>query len=567
MIRQQISQDRRASARDRFIRTQSIKGGIGVALALGYLLLVGGPDIAEAGAFGLLIAPIALALLARTRLAVECLEAASLVLFAGLPTLLSILTGGLASPFLIWLVLVPFEGALAGGRKMVIFAGVAALLGLLCVVGLEASDLLPMSRLEETDARWFALSLLVAVGQASLMAIAAQERNLAADAAAEAGEVRYRFLAENALDLITLHSPDGQIRFASPASVTLLGYAPRELSGRSLADVAHAEDQALIASAFKRANAGEVASAELRLKTRVGRYVWSEFRCRLAGRAGTSCDIVAVTRDITERKAHERELIAARDLAEDASRAKSRFLANMSHELRTPLNAILGFSEVMTHQIFGPVGAPRYLEYSRLIHESGAHLLALINAVLDMSKIEAGRYVLKPEVLDLEETLGLAADFVRIQAENAGVALKCSVPPEVRGVRADKRALLQILINLLSNGVKFTPNGGTVTARAEKTGKGLEISVSDTGIGIAAADLGRLGKPFEQIESEYTKVKEGTGLGLALVRGLVHLHGGTMTIESALGEGTTVRLVFPDGIATLDDGAEVRNRKSEVRMG
>jgi cell cycle sensor histidine kinase DivJ len=561
LIRQQITQDRIVSARARFIRTQSIKGGIGIALALAYVLLVGGPDIAEAAAFGLLIAPVALALLARTRTRIECLEAASLVLFTGLPTLLSIYTGGLASPFLIWLVLVPFEGALAGGRKMVLFAAVAGVLGLVCVLSIEAWGMLPLSRLDDADARWFALSLLVAVGQASLMAIAAQERNLAADAAVEAGEVRYRFLAENALDLITLHSPDGNIRFASPASVTLLGYPPRELSGVVLSDLAHVEDRPLIASALARANAGEVATAELRLKTRAGRYVWSEFRCRLAGRAGgTSCDIVAVTRDITERKAHERELIAARDLAEDASRAKSRFLANMSHELRTPLNAILGFSEVMTHEIFGPVGGPRYLEYARLIHESGAHLLSLINAVLDMSKIEAGRYTLKPEMFDLEETLGLAAEFVRLQAEHGGVTLRLSVAPEARRVRADKRALLQVLINLLSNGVKFTPKGGVVSAAALRTPRGLEIAIGDTGIGIAAADLNRLGRPFEQIESEYTKVKEGTGLGLALVRGLVHLHGGTMTFESTVGEGTTVRILLPQD-------SEIRNQKSEVRIG
>jgi cell cycle sensor histidine kinase DivJ len=222
----------------------------------------------------------------------------------------------------------------------------------------------------------------------------------------------------------------------------------------------------------------------------------------------------------------------------------------MSHELRTPLNAILGFSEVMTHQIFGPVGAPRYLEYARLIHESGAHLLSLINAVLDMSKIEAGRYTLKLEIFELEDSLALAADFVRLQAEQGGVTLRHSISPEVRHVRADKRALLQMLINLLSNGVKFTPRGGTVSAAACRTPSGLEISVSDSGIGIAAADLHRLGRPFEQIESEYTKAKEGTGLGLALVRGLVNLHGGTMTIESAMGEGTTVRILLPHGIVT-----------------
>ena len=280
---------------------------------------------------------------------------------------------------------------------------------------------------------------------------------------------------------------------------------------------------------------------------RSGDYVWSEFRCRSARVAGKAeGDIVAVTRDITERKANERDLIAARDEAETASRAKSRFLANMSHELRTPLNAIIGFSEVMSHQMFGPLGAPRYLEYSRLINESGTHLLKLINSILDMSKIEAGRFKLSPEHFDLEESIVQALHFVSLQAERSGVTLSHGVSPEARTICADKRAVMQILINLLANGVKFTPPGGTVTASAEMTESGLALAVSDTGIGIGAEDLERLGRPFEQVDSEYTRAKEGTGLGLALVRALAHLHGGTMTIDSTLGEGTSVRILIPN---------------------
>ena len=176
-------------------------------------------------------------------------------------------------------------------------------------------------------------------------------------------------------------------------------------------------------------------------------------------------DIVAVTRDIAERKAYERDLIQARDLAEDASRAKSRFLANMSHELRTPLNAILGFSEVMTHQMFGPLGA-RYVDYAQLIHESGGHLFGLINSILDMSKIEAGRLKLQRERFDLGEVAVQALRFVRFLAERNGVRLEEAIDPSARHVLADKRAVTQILINLLSNGVKFTPRGGTVRIAA-----------------------------------------------------------------------------------------------------
>ncbi len=236
----------------------------------------------------------------------------------------------------------------------------------------------------------------------------------------------------------------------------------------------------------------------------------------------------------------------ARDAALDASRAKSRFLANMSHELRTPLNAIIGFSEVMTQEMFGPVG-PRYLEYSRLIHESGAHLLELINSVLDMSKIEAGKFELMEELFDLEETAQSAVRFVRIPAERAGVAIKLGVQPGARLVYADHRAVKQILVNLLSNGVKFTPRGGEVrvTAQAPGAGLGIEITVSDTGIGISRMDLERLGTPFEQVENAATRAREGTGLGLALVKSLALMHGGKATLDSILGEGTTVTVRLP----------------------
>ena len=537
--------DRSAIARRHFIRTQSIKGGLGIVLSLGYLAVIGGPDWAELLAFAGFVAPVALALAARTRVPLARLEAASLVLFSGLIALLSVLTSGLSSPFTFWLVLVPFEGALAGRGRAVAFSGATAAAALGAVIAVQLSGLLPFSRLPGPLELWLCVSLLVAIIQASLMAIAAQERHRAADQAAEAGEARYRFLAENAHDLITRHTADGRIHYASPASARLLGYRPEQLIGRTLADLAHPEDAEIALAAFASAGEGKAASAELRLATKQGGYAWGEFRCRPASETGDAMGgIVAVTRDIAERKAYERDLIQARDLAEDASRAKSRFLANMSHELRTPLNAILGFSEVMTHQMFGPLGA-RYVDYSQLIHESGGHLLGLINSILDMSKIEAGRLKLQPERFDVSEVTVQALRFVSFLAERNGVTLEEAIDPSARHIVADKRAITQILINLLSNGVKFTPRSGTVRITAALVGRDIELSVSDTGVGIDQTDLKRLGQPFEQVDSEYTRAKEGTGLGLALVRALTHLHGGTMAIESILGEGTTVRVRFP----------------------
>jgi two-component system cell cycle sensor histidine kinase PleC len=234
--------------------------------------------------------------------------------------------------------------------------------------------------------------------------------------------------------------------------------------------------------------------------------------------------------------------------AEAANRAKSEFLANMSHELRTPLNAINGFSEMMVGEMFGPLGDPRYQSYAQDILNSGQHLLALINDVLDMSKIEAGKLNLRFEPVRLDD---LAEDTVRLiknRAETAGLTVSIEVPsvPEVEG---DYRALKQVLLNLLSNAVKFTPRGGRITLMAEgrrdAMGERVKVSVRDTGIGIAAQDLVRLARPFEQIESQQSKTQQGTGLGLALSKSLVEMHGGVLEMESQPGVGTTVSFLLP----------------------
>jgi cell cycle sensor histidine kinase DivJ len=366
----------------------------------------------------------------------------------------------------------------------------------------------------------------------------------------------YRFLADNAMDLITRHGADGRIRFASPAAQSLLGRSPESMAGLAPVSLVHADDLKTIQAVFIEASYfGRAASAEVRMKRQDGSFVWVEIRCRPARpMKGEAADIVAVTRDITERKAHEYALVEARDLAEEANRAKSRFLANMSHELRTPLNAIIGFSEVMTHEMFGPVGSAKYLEYTRLIHESGAHLLELINGILDMSKIEAGKFELAEEIFALNDVVQSAIKFVKLQADRAGVILAGNVARNVESVFADKRAVKQILINLLTNGVKFTPRGGEVRIDAALDANGVTIAVSDTGVGIAPADLERLGKPFEQVEGEHVRAKEGTGLGLALVKALAAMHGGEATIESAVGVGTIVRVRLPH--AAVDDRGE-----------
>jgi len=237
------------------------------------------------------------------------------------------------------------------------------------------------------------------------------------------------------------------------------------------------------------------------------------------------------------------EARAAQAAAEADAKAKMRFLANMSHELRTPLNAIMGFSDIMRTRLFGEL-PPRYGDYPELIHESGRHLLDLINDVLDMSKIEADRYELALEEFDAREAISAALRILQIQAHESRIQLRGVLPASELDVNADRRAIKQIVLNLVANALKFTPAPGSVTVTLQAAEELMELVVADTGVGIAPEDLARLGRPFEQAGDAASRTG-GTGLGLSLVKAFAKLHGGDMTIESRLGEGTAVTVRLP----------------------
>ena len=297
-----------------------------------------------------------------------------------------------------------------------------------------------------------------------------------------------------------------------------------------------------------------------------GRWIQvSESRTQEGGHVVTGVDITAVKlQEEMSRKNEEqlqtmvekleqsrqqqtvlaRKYEMAKIRAEAANHAKSEFLANMSHELRTPLNAINGFSEIMASEMFGPLGHARYKEYSGDILSSGQHLLSLINDILDMSKIEAGKMQLRFEPVSIDEVVDDTLRLVRQRADKAGLKLRTHLPT-LPDVQADFRALKQVLLNLLTNAVKFTPQGGTITISAAVTDDNIHLSITDTGIGIPEKALSRLAKPFEQVENQFSKSKEGTGLGLALTKSLIEMHNGRMDIDSEVGKGTSVHVTLP----------------------
>ncbi len=247
-----------------------------------------------------------------------------------------------------------------------------------------------------------------------------------------------------------------------------------------------------------------------------------------------------------ELAAQAGELAEARDAAERANRAKSSFLANMSHELRTPLNAILGFSEIIALESFGPIGLSRYKEYAGDIHSSGAHLLSLINDLLDVAKIEAGKMELAPRLLDARQTVEGALKLIGAKAREKKQELVITVLPDVPPLYADERALKQILINLVSNAVKFTPEGGRITVTAGRaSGGGFQIVCEDNGPGIPREKLGTIFAPFSRVDNRYDRLAGGTGLGLTLVRQLAELHGGRAWLESEYGKGCRACVMLP----------------------
>lgn len=462
--------------------------------------------------------------------------------------------GGLASPVSMMIAVLPLEACFRERTQRSLLMGGAAALAVLPLQALIGSTLFAQAG---PAAGWhwvlpiaYGMTLLPRIGTLIGQASPAQpdQRPVALEDMIEAVVVRM--------------NPNGEVADVSAQARSMLRIAPELMLGSGLFERIHISDRVAYLCALADLREG-AARRKVELRLRLPRTQddqpndnYRPFCIELMSGGLPGQALVALIRENDEAVQLREALAASAEATEALELAKGRFLAAVSHELRTPLNAIIGFSDMLLLEMFGSFGDPRQKEYVALVRDSGRHLLEVVNSILDVSKIESGAYATNPEPFQFVEAVRMCEQMMSLQAENKAISLTTQIAPEAGEIQADKRAVQQMLINLVSNAIKFTPKGGSVSLGAKRIGSRLHFWVSDTGIGIAEDDLCRLGKPFTQVQNDYTRQFEGTGLGLALVKGLVSLHEGTMSIESALGEGTTVTISLPVAGPTSQKGCE-----------
>ena len=552
-----------------FLASHVLGALLSLVVFIAFFATVGLPTVYAMMACGWFLTPVLIALyLSRTGCLTRAhfLSAANLI---GLVVLAAVLTGGIQSFAIVWMIVVPLEASLSASRRTIVWSSLAALMALVGLYGATILGLLPAPI--DTGFGVAARELFSHLAAAAYSGALALNIQTIHDQAADTirqEHARYRLMAENATDLISRHAMGGKVVFATPASHHLTGEAPDALLGDGLFERILVADRPAFLAALSDAAAGDSTDVEFRLR-RMARtpgeapgYFWAEMRCRPAGSsprndATTGRDthahneVIAVTRDISRRKRYEDELLRARTTADTANRAKSLFLANMSHELRTPLNAIIGFSEILLSEMKARPSQHRWVEHSSIIRDSGQQLLVMVNELLNISKIESGHYQLNLEPVDIGEIASACCATLQPVLAKKNLSVQVDADGDLPDVEADARCIRQILLNLLGNAIKFSHPGNSVRLVIRRDGEQIVMEIIDTGIGIARADIDRLGHPFVQADSGYDRQHEGTGLGLSLVKGRIRLHDGTFLIESEPGRGTKVTMRLPLSRAAL----------------
>jgi cell cycle sensor histidine kinase DivJ len=558
----------------------------GSLMALGafpvFLAWHGVPSAIEFLVLAWMIVPIAIACFLSRTGRYEAAHALSALALTCIVTAVAAASGGVSSSAAIWLALIPLEAALSGSHRAV---AVAALLatggaGLLAVAsvwfglrpGVAHASLMTLGTL---SALIYAAG--IALGANGLMRALRRVRD----------EEQRLMPAFGATDVVTWHGPGGRILRASANAAGVLGRPAADLADHGLFDRIHVADRPAFLRALSEATAGSPGEIEFRLR-RAGEaeFMWIEMRCRpFDGNAfdrerdggRPRPEAIAVMRDVTARKNRQDAQIAARTEAERANAAKSRFLASMSHELRTPLNAIIGFSDLLQNDAGHPIDGARRREYARIISQSGHHLLAVANGILDMSQLSTGHFELFPEPFRPAGAIAGSVELLALRACEAGVALVVDAPDDLPEIVADRRAVMQILINLIANAVRFSDRGGAVTVRARVERQHMVFEVADAGTGMAAEDLVRIGTPYfhgaagRRRESArpdagmdtrpaVESAVEGAGLGLSIVKGLIDLHGGVLEASSEPGQGARMTVRLPADGAGLVPFARVQKR-------
>lgn len=543
-----------------FIAPRLLGSIIGLASFPVYLIIRGTPSAVELMIFAWLVVPISTAYFLSRTGQYERAHILSSFALTALVTAVAFWTGGIASFAAIWLVVVPLEAALSASRRIVAIASTFSLgaAGLLVLAG--STHVLPIPNPGD-QATLAAFGIVSAALYAAGLALGAEAHARTSFWMLHAEEDRYRLLARNITDVITRHGRNGAVVFMSPAAESVFGCRVADLTGHGLFDRVHVADRPAYLTALGDAAAlGEDRSVEFRVRREMlddsgrptSQFVWIEMRCRpleeIAVESGDrhpQQEVVAVLRDVTERKHHQQALQEAHAEVERDNARKGRFLATMSHELRTPLNAIIGFSDMLKNEAELMLDAKQRTEYSSLINESGRHLLSVVNDILEISKIETDKLLITTEPFAPAQVVRGCCDLLAPRVREAGVHIEKYVADDLPEMIADKRALNQILLNLLSNAIRFTDRGGRVKISALAEAAAIKFTVEDTGVGISDEDLARVGEPYFQAGAPYDRRHGGTGLGLSIVKGLVRLHGGEFDIRSRLGQGTRVTVLLP----------------------